>query len=137
MNLFHGRLRPIRHLSQCTLRGVCDGSDRFLHDRRRWFIDRCFAHRLRAGANTLNVHVRPNLPVNTTLHVDVKPRLYRDVVLAESCGTRPKRNDQVECPQTVPVGRLTAAPLPCTDGRGCIGPFVMISCRAILGTSQA
>lgn len=47
-----------------------------------------------AGANTLNIHLRPNLPVNTTLHVDVKPRLYRDVVLVESCGNLPKHNDR-------------------------------------------
>jgi hypothetical protein len=46
-----------------------------------------------AGANTLNIHVRPNLHINTTLHVDVKPRLYRDVVFAESCVSRPKRYD--------------------------------------------
>jgi hypothetical protein len=40
-----------------------------------------------AAANTLNIHVRPNIPINTTLHVDVKPRLYRDVVLVDSCGS--------------------------------------------------
>ncbi|MEH2509263.1 hypothetical protein V1291_000617 [Nitrobacteraceae bacterium AZCC 1564] len=46
-----------------------------------------------AGANTLNIHVRPHLRINTTLHVDIKPRLYRDVILAESCVSHPKRND--------------------------------------------
>ncbi|WP_424631876.1 hypothetical protein [Bradyrhizobium sp. SYSU BS000235] len=47
----------------------------------------------KAGANTLNIHVRPHLQVNTTLHVDVKPRLYRDVAFTESCVNYPKRND--------------------------------------------
>jgi hypothetical protein len=47
-----------------------------------------------AVANTLNIHVRPHIPINTTLHVDVKPRLYRDVVVVESCDTSPKRKDR-------------------------------------------
>lgn len=46
-----------------------------------------------AGANTLNIQVRPHLPTLTTLHVEVKPRLYRDIVLVESCGNVPRRND--------------------------------------------
>lgn len=46
-----------------------------------------------AAANILNIHMRPNLHINTTLHVDVKPRLYRDVVFAESCVNHPKRDD--------------------------------------------
>jgi len=47
-----------------------------------------------AGANTLNIRIQPHLAANTTLHVDVKPRLYRDVVLVESCNNLPKRNDR-------------------------------------------
>ena len=47
-----------------------------------------------AGANTLNINVRPHLHINTTLHVDVKPRLYRDVVFVESCGHLRKRTGQ-------------------------------------------
>lgn len=51
------------------------------------------------SANTLNMNVRPSIQVNTTLHLDVKPRLYQDVVLTESCVNHQKRNDQGPVPR--------------------------------------
>jgi hypothetical protein len=51
------------------------------------------------SANTLNMNVRPSIQVNTTLHVDVKPRLYQDVVLTESCVNHQKHNDQGPVPR--------------------------------------
>lgn len=49
---------------------------------------------VQAGANTLNIHVRPHIPINTTLRVNVTPQLYRDVVVVESCDAIPKRKDR-------------------------------------------
>jgi hypothetical protein len=44
------------------------------------------------SASTLNIQVRPNIQVNTTLHVEVKPRLYHDVILTDSCVNHQKRS---------------------------------------------